>query len=300
MSGALFILQARPAAIYVLDPDTGDVRPVAENLAGVPDGIQVDGLGDALYWTNMGAWPEGGEDFFAADGAIERCDLDGGNHAVLVGGGAIVTPKQLQFDPVRDLLYWCDREGMAVMSCRSDGAGLTTLLRTGTWPRDTDDVTRHCVGVAIDRRNGHLYWTQKGPPNGGVGRIFRMGLDMPAGATARTRGDVELLIDHLPEPIDLEIDHARGQLYWTDRGDPALGGNSVNRADIFPTGLVNHRVLATGLREGIGLALDQKRRRVFVGDLSGAIRVMSMDDDSLITVHEFGAPVTGLAFLAEA
>lgn len=299
MTGTLFILQAHPAAILALDPDSGTIRTVTVAPAGVLDGIQVDGPRNAIYWTNMGAWPDDGEDFFTADGSIERCDLDGADHAVLVGGGAIVTPKQIQFDPVGGMLYWCDREGMAVMRCHTDGSDLTVLFRTGIWPTQMGEVLRHCVGIAIDTHGRHLYWTQKGPPDGGLGRIFRMALDMPAGATAQTRDDVELLMDHLPEPIDLEIDHERHQLYWTDRGDPAVRGNSVNRADITPGGLANHRVLATGLQEGIGLALDARRRRAFISDLSGAIRVLSMDGDKLATVYECHVPTTGLVFLSE-
>lgn len=300
MSSTLYFLRARPAAILSLDTDSGEVSIVLGSAAGVPDGIRVDRSGNSIYWTNMGAWPAFGEDFFAADGAVERCDLDGTNHRVLVGSGTIVTPKQLQHDPASGHLYWCDREGMAVFRCRVDGTELTPLLRTGAWPHDMADVMRHCVGIAIDPVARHLYWTQKGPPNGGRGRIFRMNLDIPAGATAETREDVELLVDDLPEPIDLEIDHERRQLYWTDRGDPKIHGNSVYRADIFPQGLGKPRIMAVGLKEGIGLALDPLRRRAFVSDLSGAIRTLALDDEGrgFDTIHECYAPITGLAFSA--
>lgn len=297
-SGRLVILQVQPPAIIALDPDSGRTETIFALPAGIPDGIQVDVPGNAVYWTNMGERPSSGEDFPTADGAIERCDLDGHNRAVLVGGGAIVTPKQLQFDPGTGLLYWCDREGMTVQRCRKDGSGLATLLRTGRWPDDMGDVLRHCVGIALDQRNGHLYWTQKGPPDGGLGRIFRMGLDIPDGMAPENRTDVELLIDHLPEPIDLEIDYDRNQLYWTDRGDLA-GGNSVNRADITAEGLRNHEILATGLQEGIGIALDLDRRRVFIGDLSGTIRMIPMEGGDLVTIHRCAGPVTGVAFVSQ-
>ncbi|RUL77581.1 hypothetical protein [Dyella choica] len=186
---------------------------------------------------------------------------------------------------------------MAIFRCRTDGSELTALLRTGRWPEDMGDVLRHCVGIALDVPNGYLYWTQKGPPDGGLGRIFRMRLDMPPGATAETRTDVALLLDKLPEPIDLEIDHARQQLYWTDRGDPAVGGNSLNRADITPAGLTQQQVLATGLKEGIGLTLDLQQRRAFVSDLSGAIRAVPMDGGTFTTVHQCSGLTTGLIFL---
>jgi hypothetical protein len=43
--------------------------------------------------------------------------------------------------------------------------------------------------------------------------------------------DIEGFFDRLPEPIDLELDHKKRVLYWTDRGDPPRG-NTPNRASI--------------------------------------------------------------------
>ncbi|MGN7741531.1 hypothetical protein ACTJKT_16240 [Pseudomonas sp. 22526] len=292
----LYILQAHPATIIALDVDTGDVSTVLSIPHGTPDGIQVDLAGNAIYWTSMGKMPESGEAFLDADGTIECCNLKGQDHHVLVGGGNIVTPKQIQLDPNSGLLYWCDREGMAIFSCRVDGSALTMLYQTGAWPADCEEVLRHCVGIALDITNRHIYWTQKGPPDGGKGRIFRMGLDTPVGSTPGSRQDVELLIDLLPEPIDLEIDHERHQIYWTDRGLSEDGGNSLNRADIANGKLINHKVLATGLKEAIGLALDSRRRRAFVSDLSGAIRTVSMDGGTFATVYSCPGPATGIAF----
>ncbi|KWH31893.1 hypothetical protein WL99_12465 [Burkholderia cepacia] len=298
-SGRIYALQAHPAAIVAVDPDSGGAETVLSICSGTPDGIQLDGAGNAIYWTNMGAMPSSGEAFPDRDGTIERCDLNGRNHRVLVSDGAIVTPKQMQLSTRQKVLFWCDREGMKIDCCRTDGSALTTLLSTGSWPADTNDVLRHCVGIAIDESHHHLYWTQKGPPDGGQGRIFRMGLKMPEGAQPEKRYDVELLLEKLPEPIDLEIDHAGRQLYWTDRGDPTVGGNTLNRADITAGGLANHQIMASGLKEGIGLALDIEGRRAFVADLSGSIRMVSMDGGAFTTIHKCQGPVTGLAFLPE-
>lgn len=87
------------------------------------------------------------------------------------------------------------------------------------------------MGVAVDPVAGHLYWTQKGPSDAGLGKILRAGIDLPAGESAAERGDIEVLFDGLPEPIDLELDLTRRMLYWTDRGDPPRG-NSVNRSPV--------------------------------------------------------------------
>jgi hypothetical protein len=298
-ANSLYVLQARPGAIIALDPESGEVQNVFSLSNSAPDGVQVDVPGNSIYWTNMGAASPDSEVYPNPDGTIERCDLDGRNFKVLTKKGAFVTPKQMQLDAANGLIYWCDREGVGIYRCRTDGSALTPLLRTGQWPKDTNDVFRHCVGIALDVANGYLYWTQKGPPDGGRGRIFRMGIHLPSHATPQTRTDVQLLIDNLPEPIDLEIDHERAQLYWTDRGADASGGNTLNRADITPSGLANPQVLASGLKEAIGITLDLKRRRAFVADLSGAVRTVAMDGGSFKTIYQCAGPATGVTFVPD-
>ncbi len=59
----------------------------------------------------------------------------------------------------------------------------------------------------------------------GQGSIRRATLKMPAGATAASCTDIEVLFSNMPEPIDLDLDLATRAIYWTDRGD-----NTVNRA----------------------------------------------------------------------
>lgn len=86
-----------------------------------------------------------------------------------------------------------------------------------------------CVGITVDPKNKKFYWTQKGPSKAGKGRIFRADIDIPAGETASTRTDIELIFENLPEPIDLELDTGTQLLYWTDRGEYPFG-NTVNRA----------------------------------------------------------------------
>src|SRR5258708_37756151 len=108
---------------------------------------------------------------------------------------------------------------------------VSVLVRNGVFPVDSRDFMRHCVGIAVDPVNRYIYWTQKGPPDAGKGRIFRAGIEIPAHQQPENRTDIELLIDHLPEPIDLELDTKHNLLYWTDRGNLA-GGNSLNRARI--------------------------------------------------------------------
>ncbi len=297
--GTVYVLQCLPSGqIIAMDADGGQRRVLLDHLTGNVDGIVVDRSAGKLYWTNMGpAMGPGHGEFFQADGSIEVVGLDGAHRKALVGHGLIVTPKQLTADFDRGHLYWCDREGMRVMRSHLDGSDVTVLVRTGVFPADAQDVMRHCIGIAVDTVNGHVYWTQKGPPDGGLGRIFRAALTPAPDQSPETRTDIELLIDHLPEPIDLEIDPVGGWLYWTDRGDLA-GGNSLNRARIGRHGLDRHEVIAEGLHEGIGLAVDHANGRAFMADLGGTVWVCALQPGSRLRPIATGLGVlTGVAFV---
>ena len=93
--------------------------------------------------------------------------------------GGTFTPKQLHLDAVGRKLYWGDREGMRVMRCDLDGSNVETLVQTGQGENDRRDETRWCVGVAVDHADGQFYWTQKGPSDGGLGRILRAQIELP-------------------------------------------------------------------------------------------------------------------------
>jgi hypothetical protein len=297
-SGKLYILQYRPGGeIIEMDPDGGNRRTLLGNLLDNVDGIVVDKRTKTLYWTNMGPaiGPSEGE-FFQADGSVECIELNGANRRRLVGHGLTVTPKQIAADLGAGFLYWCDREGMRVMRSNLDGSNVTVLVRNGVFPADSHDVMRHCVGITVDPVNGHIYWTQKGPPDGGKGRIFRVGLELPADQQPENRRDIELLIDHLPEPIDLELDTKNNLLYWTDRGN-LDGGNSLNRARIGTKQLEDHEVIATGLQEGIGLAIDHANQRAFTTELGGEVRVAPLKAKAQFTTIAKLGILTGIAYV---
>ena len=220
--GRLFVLDLSGNRVLSLNPDGSDRKVIATECR-LPDGIAVDVEGGHIYWTNMGVLTQN-------DGSIERVDLDGRNRTTIVPQGGTFTPKQLQLEKKSGKLYWCDREGMRVMRANLDGSAPETLVETSQGdPRPGPDATKWCVGIAVDAERGQIYWTQKGPDNAELGRIFRAGIEIPNGQSASNRSDIEVLFDGLPEPIDLELDLTNRLLYWTDRGDPPRG-NTVNRA----------------------------------------------------------------------
>jgi sugar lactone lactonase YvrE len=221
-------------------------------------------------------------------------DLDGSNRTTIVPPGGTYTPKQLHLDGVGRKLYWGDREGMRVMRCDLDGSNVEILVQTGVG-EDRHDETKWCVGVAVDHVGGHLYWTQKGPSDGGLGRVLRAGIDIPAGESAVHRGDVEVVFKDLPEPIDLEIDHTTRTLYWTDRGDPPHG-NTVNRAPLDGIFSSEPEIVSTHLMEGIGIALDPTHNRMFVTDLGGNIYAAALDGSGHRPIRALQGNLTGIAY----
>ncbi|GGN76304.1 hypothetical protein GCM10011579_057220 [Streptomyces albiflavescens] len=284
----LFVLEASSGGrLFSVNPDGSDKKVLVTGCR-IPDGVAVDAEAGHIYWTNMGVPPEN-------DGSIERVDLDGGNRTTIVPSGVTHTPKQLHFEAVGRKLYWGDREGMRVMRCDLDGSNVETLVQTGQGEDDRRDETRWCVGVAVDPVGGHLYWTQKGPSDAGLGKLLRAGISLPAGETATGRGDIEVLFEGLPEPIDLELDLVERMLYWTDRGDPPQG-NSVNRSPMDPSGgQRTPEILLTHLMEGIGIALDPDTGRMYVTDLAGNVYAADLEGSNRREILVLQGNLTGIA-----
>jgi hypothetical protein len=282
----LFVLEINAGRIHSMKTDGSDRNTIVSDCH-LPDGIVVDSGAGHIYWTNMGV-PS------LDDGSIERADLDGKNRRVIVPRGVTHTPKQIILDKKGGKLYWCDREGMRVMRCNLDGSKLETLIETGRGEADQRDATRWCVGLTIDPKLRHIYWTQKGPDNAGLGRIFRANVEIPAGQTAANRSDIEIFYDDLPEPIDIELDHDKRIIYWTDRGDPPRG-NTVNRASI-DNKPAKPEIVVTHLMEGIGIALDIPNDRMFVTDFAGSIYSARLDGSGEQNFVYGQGNLTGIAY----
>jgi hypothetical protein len=282
----LFVLELNAGRIHSMNTDGSDRKTIVSDCH-LPDGIVIDVEAGHIYWTNMGI-PN------LDDGSIERADIDGKNRKIIVAQGHTHTPKQIILDKKGGKLYWCDREGMRVMRCNLDGAQLETLIETGRGKADQQDATRWCVGLTIDPKLGHIYWTQKGPDNAGLGRLLRANVEIPTGQTAANRSDIEIFFDKLPEPIDIELDHTNRVLYWTDRGDPPRG-NTVNRAsiDYKPA---EPEIVLTHLMEGIGIALDIPNDRMFVTDFAGSVYSADLDGKNERNFLFAQGNLTGIAY----
>jgi hypothetical protein len=285
-SSRLFLLELSGGRIHSMNTDGADRKTIVTDCR-LCDGIVVDAEAGHIYWTNMG-------DPNLNDGSIERADIDGRNRRTIVPEGGTFTPKQIHLDKQNGKLYWCDREGMRVMRADLDGSQIETLVEAGRGEDNRRDQTRWCVGITIDPERKQIYWTQKGPNKGNQGRLFRAGLDIPRGETASNRSDIEVFFDHLPEPIDLELDLKNRVLYWTDRGDPPRG-NTVNRASVDAKPQAPE-ILITHLMEGIGIALDVPGDRMFVTDFAGSVYSAKLDGSGERNFLYAQGNLTGIAY----
>jgi hypothetical protein len=285
--GRLFVLDLSDGRILSMNTDGSDRRVIVTKCR-FPDGVAVDAAAGHIYWTNMGV-PH------LSDGSIERADLDGRHRKTIVPEGATFTPKQLHLDKKSGKLYWSDREGMRVMRANLDGSSVETLVQTGEGEADRRDLTRWCVGITVDPKRGQIYWTQKGPDNAEQGCVCRAGIDIPKGEKPAHRSDIEVLFDHLPEPIDLELDLEHRMLYWTDRGDPPRG-NTVNRAPIDGPKPDAPEIVLTHLMEGIGLSLDVAGDRMFVTDFGGSVYSARLDGSENKMFLYAQGNLTGVAY----
>ncbi|UZJ53723.1 hypothetical protein CBS101457_003043 [Exobasidium rhododendri] len=271
----LVFLDMLTGEVQSITIDGQEIKTLVSGLHNMPDGVQFDsrpGKGH-IYWTAMG------NVFDKNDGSVWRADVDGSNVTSIVPSGGTHTPKQIVLDAEGGKLYWCDREGGKIMRCNLDGSQLDTLYNSAPGEsRPLTDRQHWCVGITLDKSRGLLYWTQKGSSKSNTGRIFRANVEIPEGQSAEKRQDIETLFDHLPEPIDLEIDTQSQTLYWTDRGDPPFG-NSLNKADVSskhntesePRGPSADLTMSDHFHETIGLALDIEKGVAYVSDLLGSI-----------------------------
>ena len=108
---------------------------------------------------------------------------------------------------------------MRVFRSKLDGFDVEVLIETATGDGSRRNARNHCVGIAVDVERRMIHWTQKGPSKGNAGRLFCAGLEIAKGAMAQNRSDKKLLLEHLPEPIDLDLDLKKNVMYMSGRGN---------------------------------------------------------------------------------
>ena len=229
-------------------------------------------------------------------GRIHAMNSDGSDKKTIVTNCRM--PDGIVVDTEARHIYWTNMgvpnlDDGSIERADLDGSHVETLVETGSGDKDRRDQTRWCVGITIDPKLGKIYWTQKGPTKGGLGRLCRANIDIANAESPANRSDIEVLFDQLPEPIDLELDLANRVLYWTDRGDPPRG-NTVNRAPIDKKG--EPEILIRHLMEGIGIALDVPGNRMFVTDFAGSVYSADLDGKNERNFLYAQGNLTGIAY----
>lgn len=294
---ALDVGLAAPTATTSVGPPVGQIlsftpdgkqHSVLVDQQLLPDGITVDHATNRIFWTNMGIPGR-------LDGSVCSASLDGSDIRTLIEPGTVNTPKQLAIDREAGKLYFSDREGCAVYRCSLDGSELERLVSRPQTNDGPSDVQDWCVGIAISRQHNRFYWTQKGAPKSGKGRIFSAPINAPPGILEKGCDDSELCnLSGLPEPIDLEVDEERGELYWTDRGELPLG-NALYRVKLSEEGkpAANPEIVTRGLHEAIGLSIE-KSGDIVLTDLGGSIYRCDRSGKKEVLYSEDGRAFTGV------
>jgi len=316
-AGRLYFLDTHGRAVMSANTDGSNVQVVA-NTAGMPDGISVDPAAGQVYWTNMTTFHPGGQNWHSGGhsdwmarfgaGSLQRADLNGSHVTTVVPSGGTYRPKQMTIDLKDGKLYWSDREGMRLMRSNLDGSDVQTLVETGQRVEgQRGDPKDYCVGIALDVARGEMYWTQRGDRSDD-GSIRRASMNIPKGESPAHRTDVQVLFDHMPEPVDLALDLKTRTMYWTSDGGDGPGADTVSRAPMDPpvasTGSYDpaHRkdqqILVTGLNGGIGISLDLKRGRMFFTDLGGNVYTAKLDGSDEKTLLSDMGSLTGITYVA--
>jgi DNA-binding beta-propeller fold protein YncE len=222
--------------------DGSNVEDLVNNLVTTvltgPMGIALDVAGGKMYWTDQEIW--------AADGRIQRADLDGSNIEDLVSTG-LTGPSGIALDVAGGKMYWTDAKAAKIQRADLDGSNIQDLV-TG--------VLSSPAGIALDVVGGKMYWTDPGQDSVADGKIQRADL---------SGGNVEDLVcaacppEHtaLTTPIGIALDVAAGKMYWTDRGTTAADGR-IQCADLDGSNIED--LVSTGLTlpSGIALELEQE------------------------------------------
>jgi sugar lactone lactonase YvrE len=242
--------------------DGTDRRLLAGALSiAAPDGITVDLTDGFIYWTNMGT-PVGG----AGVGSLQRMRLDDEVIETVIPIGTTSTPKQINIDNQARQLYWSDRDAM-VWRSELDGSAPQVIL--------SGHNLQQPAGMGLDVAKRQMYITDRTGQ-----RMYRVGFDMPEGATAEDRADLEILAvfprDALP--LNIALDLGQRKIYWTDRLRGAIYRMNM---DLPPTATAEDRTdidtVISGLTEPVGIAFDDMSKRLYFTELSGRVSRANLD-----------------------
>ena len=198
-----------------------------------------------------------------SDGLVMSMSPDGSDKTTIAAGGHM--PDGVAVDADAGHVYWTNMgvphlDDGSIERCDLDGGNRTVIIPQG--------VTHTPKQLYLDKVNRKLCWADRE----GM-RMMRCDLDgrdietlIVAGDPVGDRGDATRWC------VGVAIDHARGQLYWTQKGSDNAGQGRILRAGLdIPIGETaatrsDIEVWRDGLPEPIDLELDRRSRLLYWTD----------------------------------
>jgi DNA-binding beta-propeller fold protein YncE len=183
-----------------------------------PKQIKLDLAGGKMYWSDR----EGMR--------VMRADLDGSNIEVLVTTGQTDADRMdnsrwcvgIALDLARGYFYWSQKGpanghlGTLRRAHLAMPAGQTSVTRTDV--EILYDLLPEPIDIDLDLSAGYLYWTDRADNT-----VSRAPIEIPAGLTAKTRTDRQIVVPNVAVAIGVALDLPRGKVYYTSGSNGPLG-----------------------------------------------------------------------------
>jgi hypothetical protein len=198
-----------------------------------------------------------------SDGLVLSMNPDGSDKTTIATGGHL--PDGVAVDADAGHVYWTNMgiphlDDGSIERCDLDGGNRVTVVPQG--------VTHTPKQICLDRINRKLYWADRE----GM-RMMRANLDGSGVEILVVTGDQEANRGNATRwCVGVAIDHARDQLYWTQKGSDNAGQGRILRAGLhIPPGETaanrsDVEVWRDGLPEPIDLELDATSRLLYWTD----------------------------------
>ena len=183
-----------------------------------PKQIKLDLAGGKMYWSDR----EGMR--------VMRANLDGSSVEALVTTGQSDTDRMdnsrwcvgIALDLARGYIYWSQKGpanghvGTLRRAHLAVPAGQTSITRTDI--EILYDLLPEPIDIDLDLAAGYIYWTDRADNT-----VSRAPIEIPAGFTAATRKDRQILVSDVAVAIGVALDLSRGKVYYTSGSNGALG-----------------------------------------------------------------------------
>jgi hypothetical protein len=180
--------------------------------------MKLDLTGGKMYWSDR----EGMR--------VMRADLDGSNIEVLVTTGQTDADRMdnsrwcvgIALDLARGYFYWSQKGpanghvGTLRRARLAMPAGQTSVTRTDI--EILYDLLPEPIDIDLDLTAGYIYWTDRADNT-----VSRAPIEIPAGFTAKTRTDRQILVPNVAVAIGVALDLPRGKVYYTSGSNGPLG-----------------------------------------------------------------------------